>query len=56
MNTYVLYARSGKRYFVNAPWSSRAVEWLEQVFGERGMSWDIAHSIPSGATVLNFCN
>lgn len=53
MNTYVLYTRSGKRYFVQAPWSSRAVEWLERHMGERVMSWDVAYSVPCGTPVLS---
>lgn len=54
METFILWCRSGKRYFVNSFTSSTAVHNLETLFGERVFSWERADEIPSGATVLNF--
>lgn len=52
MNVYVLWCRSGKRYFVRASYSFDAVNKVETEYGEIVSSWDVATSLPQNATIL----
>lgn len=52
MQTYVIWCRSGKRYFKQASCSIDAIGFIEHTFAETVSSWDVAASIPAGATLL----
>jgi len=53
MNIYVLWTRTGKRYFARSSYSHLAVRKVETTFpGETVSAWDIATSLPLNATIL----
>jgi hypothetical protein len=53
VNIYVLWCRSGTRYFVRATYSFAAVAVVESRFHEKVSSWDIATSLPLNAIILD---
>jgi hypothetical protein len=52
MNIYVIWCRSGNRYFVRASYSSDATAKVERL-NEHVSSWDVATSLPMNCTILN---
>ena len=51
MNVYILWTRSGRRYFARASYSFDAVRKIEAL-GETVSSWDIAISLPVNVHVF----
>lgn len=52
MNIYVIWTRSGTRYFVRGSFAFWAIYKIETIYHETVSSWDIATSLPENATIL----